>query len=63
MSEQDMIVLGGGIIGKTAALALSQKGFKVLHLSLQSSTESAQPAGDLTQNAWQSRVYAPALPG
>ena len=53
-----MIVLGGGIIGKTAALALAQRGFKVLHLSLQSSTESAQPTGDLTQNAWQSRVYA-----
>ena len=33
MSEQDLIVLGGGIVGKTAALAFSQQGLRVLHIA------------------------------
>ena len=33
MNEQDLIVLGGGIVGKTTALALVQQGLKVLHIA------------------------------
>lgn len=58
MSEQDLIVLGGGIVGKTTALALAQQGFKVLHIAsfLEPKKSVVNTTND--ENEWKSRVYA-----
>ena len=58
MSEQDLIVLGGGIVGKTTALALAQQGFKVLHIAsfLEPKNSVVNTTND--ENEWKSRVYA-----
>jgi len=58
MSEQDLIVLGGGIVGKTAALALSQQGFKALHIAPFLEPKNTQKNTSLDENEWPSRVYA-----
>lgn len=58
MNEQDLIILGGGIVGKTAALALVQQGLKVLHiapfLESKNTSKNIPPA----ENEWPSRVFA-----
>ena len=58
MNEQDLIVLGGGIVGKTTALALAQQGFKVLHIApfLEPKNSVVNTTND--ENEWKSRVYA-----
>ena len=58
MNEQDLIVLGGGLIGKIAALALSQKGFKVLHLAQSLPPKNTAPTLPSANSDWNSRVYA-----
>jgi len=58
MNEQDLIVLGGGLIGKIAALALSQKGFKVLHLAQSLPPKNVASTLTSTNLDWNSRVYA-----
>ncbi len=58
MNEQDLIVLGGGLIGKTTALALSQKGFKVLHVAQSLAPKNTMPSLESSHSDGNSRVYA-----
>jgi ubiquinone biosynthesis UbiH/UbiF/VisC/COQ6 family hydroxylase len=58
MSEQDLIVLGGGIVGKTAALAFSQQGLRVLHIAPTLESKQAAFGTPPSENEWKSRVYA-----
>jgi ubiquinone biosynthesis UbiH/UbiF/VisC/COQ6 family hydroxylase len=58
MNEQDLIVLGGGIVGKTAALALVQKGLKVLHIAPFLESKNTTKNISLAENEWPSRVFA-----
>jgi 2-polyprenyl-6-methoxyphenol hydroxylase-like FAD-dependent oxidoreductase len=47
-----------GIVGKSAALAFSQKGIKVLHIAADFDGKSSPQAIDTAHLAWSSRVYA-----
>jgi ubiquinone biosynthesis UbiH/UbiF/VisC/COQ6 family hydroxylase len=58
MSTQEIIILGGGIVGKTAALAFSQKGLKVLHIAANFGDKSNTNSSNSEKVAWNSRVYA-----
>lgn len=58
MSTQEIIILGGGIVGKTAALAFGQKGLKVLHLAASFGDKSNTLTSNSENEAWTSRVYA-----
>ena len=58
MSTQEIIILGAGIVGKTAALAFSQKGLKVLHIAASFGDKSNTMASNSENDAWNSRVYA-----
>jgi len=58
MSTQEIIILGGGIVGKTAALAFSQKGLKVLHIAANFGDKSNTNSASSEKDAWNSRVYA-----
>ena len=58
MSEQDLIVLGGGIVGKTTALTLAQQGLKVLHMAPFLEPKNTPIQSQADQDIWQSRVYA-----
>ncbi len=58
MSTQEIIILGGGIVGKTAALAFSQKGLKVLHIAANFGDKSNTNLSSSEKDPWNSRVYA-----
>jgi ubiquinone biosynthesis UbiH/UbiF/VisC/COQ6 family hydroxylase len=58
MNEQEMIVIGGGLVGKTAALAFSQKGFKVLHIASHIEPKNVADSNKSFDTSWESRVYA-----
>jgi len=58
MNEQDLIVLGGGIVGKTTALALVQQGLKVLHIAPFLESKNVTKNISLAENEWPSRVFA-----
>ena len=58
MSTHEIIILGGGIVGKTAALAFSQKGLKVLHIAANFGDKSNTIPSNSEKDAWNSRVYA-----
>jgi ubiquinone biosynthesis UbiH/UbiF/VisC/COQ6 family hydroxylase len=58
MSTQEIIILGGGIVGKTAALAFSQKGLKVLHIATNFGDKSNTNSLSSEKDPWNSRVYA-----
>jgi ubiquinone biosynthesis UbiH/UbiF/VisC/COQ6 family hydroxylase len=58
MSNQEIIVLGGGLVGKTAALTFAQKGFKVFHVASSLAPKNSAGAQSLVDPAWQSRVFA-----
>ena len=58
MSNQEIIVLGGGLVGKTAALTFAQKGFKVFHIASSLAPKNSAGAQSLVDPAWQSRVFA-----
>jgi len=58
MNTQEIIILGGGIVGKTAALAFSQKGLKVLHIATNFGDKSNTNSSSSEKDPWNSRVYA-----
>ena len=58
MNEQDLIVLGSGIVGKTTALALAQQGLKVLHIAPFLESKNTTKNLSLGENEWPSRVFA-----
>lgn len=58
MSDQDLIVLGGGIVAKTMALALAQQGFKVFHVAPHLEPKNAPQRVTPDINEWHSRVFA-----
>ncbi|MEI7531806.1 MAG: FAD-dependent monooxygenase [Betaproteobacteria bacterium] len=58
MTAEEIIVLGGGIAGKTAALGLAQQGKRVLHLAPDLATKKNGQTNKLDSSSWDSRVYA-----
>jgi ubiquinone biosynthesis UbiH/UbiF/VisC/COQ6 family hydroxylase len=58
MSSQDVIVLGAGIVGKTAALTLSRQGLRVIHIAPDLEANSGQKYPQSTESTWDSRIYA-----
>jgi 2-octaprenylphenol hydroxylase len=58
MNSQDVIILGAGIVGKTASLALARLGLRVIHLSADFSGASPTCGSTSTPNEWDSRIYA-----
>jgi ubiquinone biosynthesis UbiH/UbiF/VisC/COQ6 family hydroxylase len=58
MNEQDLIVIGSGLVGKTAALAFAQQGLKVLQIAPQLEPKTGVTQHKPVQDSWESRVYA-----
>ena len=58
MSSQDVIVLGAGIVGKAASLALSKQGLRVLHIAPNLGASSSYSSQNLDETTWDSRIYA-----
>jgi 2-polyprenylphenol 6-hydroxylase len=58
MNEQELIVLGGGLVGKTAALTFAQQGFKVLHIASHLEPKNHSGSEQSSDSGWKSRVYA-----
>lgn len=52
MAATDVIVVGGGLVGASCALALAQQGLSVILL------DSKPSSGNLPKQAWDSRIYA-----
>lgn len=52
VAATDVIVVGGGLVGASCALALTQQGLSVILL------DSKPSSGNLPKQAWDSRIYA-----
>lgn len=50
--QYDIVIVGGGLVGTSAALAMSQQGFKVLLLEASNKPQVQPP------DTWDSRIYA-----
>lgn len=58
MNSQDVIILGAGIVGKAASLAMARQGLRVIHISADfGGTPPSMTVSNL-QNEWDSRIYA-----
>lgn len=55
MNSQDVIILGAGIVGKAASLALARKGLKVIHVASDFGLTNAEYS---SPNEWDNRIYA-----
>jgi ubiquinone biosynthesis UbiH/UbiF/VisC/COQ6 family hydroxylase len=58
MNSQDVIILGAGIVGKAASLALARQGLRVIHLSADFGGAHPSITSLNPQNEWDSRIYA-----
>lgn len=58
MNSQDAIILGAGIVGKAASLALARQGLRVIHLSADFGGTPQSILSASSQNEWDSRIYA-----
>lgn len=58
MSQQDIVVLGAGIVGKAAALALARQGLRVIHIAPDLGVNSLHAQTIPNENTWDSRIYA-----
>lgn len=58
MNSQDVIILGAGIAGKAASLALARQGLRVIHVSADFGGTPANITASPPKNEWDSRIYA-----